>query len=150
MTETEKFAGAWRLVSTEFREDDGTLGESPYGTESQGLLMYDTQGNMSAQLGQAHRAPFAIADRKAGSHEELRAAFESYQAYCGSYTVDESEQVVAHKVTLSLLPNWVGKEQRRHYQFTDGGLVLRTPPMAIGGKSLNGKLVWERIRQAHD
>ena len=145
MTDTDKFVGAWRLISTEFRAEDGSPGDSPYGTDSQGLLIYDTQGSMSAQLGQAHRAPFAIADRKAGSHEELRAAFESYQAYCGSYTVDESEHVVIHTVTLSLLPNWVGTLQRRHYEFTDGKLILRTPAMTIGGKSLNGELVWERI-----
>jgi hypothetical protein len=145
MTDEDKLVGAWRLISTEFRADDGSIGESPYGTDSQGLLMYDAQGNMSAQLAQANRAPFAIADRKAGSNEQLRLAFESYQAYCGSYTVDERERVVTHKVTLSLLPNWVGTEQRRHYEFTDGKLILRTPPMMIGGNSLNGELVWERI-----
>ena len=145
MTDSDKFFGAWRLISTEFRAEDGSLGESPYGTDSQGLLMYNAQGSMSAQLGQAHRTPFAMADRKAGSPEELRAAFESYQAYCGSYTVDEGEHVVTHTVALSLLPNWVGTEQRRHYEFTDGKLILRTPPMTIGGKSLTGELVWEKI-----
>jgi hypothetical protein len=145
MADADKFVGAWRLISTEFRAEDGSLGESPYGTDSQGLLMYDAQGSMSAQLGQAHRAPFAIADRKAGSHEELKAAFESYQAYCGRYTVDQREQVISHTVTLSLLPNWVGTEQRRYYKFEDGKLILRTPPMSIGGKALNGELVWEKI-----
>jgi hypothetical protein len=146
MTDADKFVGAWRLLSTEFRAEDGSLGESPYGTDSQGLLMYDAQGSMSAQIGQTNRAPFATADRKAGSDELLRAAFESYQAYCGSYSVDEREQVVIHTVTLSLLPNWVGTEQRRHYDFSDGKLILRTPPMTIGGKSLNGELVWEKIK----
>ena len=145
MTDSDNLVGAWRLVSTVFRAEDGSLGESPYGTDSQGLLMYDAQGIMSAQLGQKNRAPFAVADRKAGSNEELRAAFESYQAYCGTYSVDERERVVIHSVTLSLLPNWIGTEQRRHYQFTDGKLILRTPPMRIGGKSLYGELVWEKI-----
>jgi len=40
MTDTDKFVGAWRLLSTEFRAEDGSLGESPYSTESQGLLLY--------------------------------------------------------------------------------------------------------------
>jgi len=145
MTDKDKLVGAWRLISTRFRSEDGSLGESPYGTDSQGLLMYDAQGHMSAQIGQTNRVPFAVADRKAGSDEQMRAAFESYQAYCGNYTVDEREQVVTHTVTLSLLPNWVGTEQRRHYEFNDGKLILRTPPMTIGGKSLNGELVWEKI-----
>ena len=112
--------------------------------------MYDAQGSMSAQLGQTHRAPFAIADRKAGSAEELRAAFESYQAYCGRYTVDEGEQVITHTVTLSLLPNWIGTEQRRYYKFENGRLILRTPSMSIGGKPLNGELVWEKIGQVEE
>jgi hypothetical protein len=145
MTEAEKFVGAWRLVSTEFRAEDGTLGESPYGAESQGLLMYDAQGAMSAQLGRKHRQSFTIADRKAGTPEELKAAFESYQAYCGHYAIDEREQVVTHTVTLSLLPNWVGTEQRRYYKFEDRRLILRTPPMTIGGKPMTGELVWEKI-----
>jgi len=146
MTDTDKFVGAWRLLSTEFRAEDGSLGESPYSTESQGLLLYGANGSMSAQLGQTHRTPFAIADRKAGTPEELKAAFESYQAYCGHYRVDEREHVIIHTVTLSLLPNWVGTEQRRHYEFSGGKLILRTPPMTIGGKSLNGELVWEKVK----
>ncbi len=146
MSDANKFVGAWRLVSTEFRAEDGSLGESPYGTDSQGLLMYDAQGNMSAQLGQKHRQPFAIADRKAGTNEELRAAFESYQAYCGRYKIDESERVVTHTVNQSLLPNWVGGEQQRHYEFREGRLILRTPPLTIGGKPMNGELVWEKIK----
>ena len=145
MTDADQFVGAWRLVSTEFRAEDGSPGESPYGTESQGLLMYDAKGSMSAQLGQKHRQSFAIADRKAGSPEELRAAFESYQAYCGHYRIDENEHVVTHTVTLSLLPNWVGTEQRRHYEFKDERLILRTPPMTIGGKPMTGELVWKKI-----
>ena len=146
MMDADKFVGAWRLVSSTFRAEDGSFGESPYGTDSQGLLMYDAQGSMSAQLGQKHRLSFAIADRKAGTPEELKAAFESYQAYCGSYKVDEHENVVRHTVTQALLPNWVGTEQRRYYEFDDGRLILRTPPMTIGGKPLTGELVWERIK----
>ena len=50
MMEADKFIGAWKLVSAEFVADDGTPGESPYGPEPQGLLIYDAQGSMSAQL----------------------------------------------------------------------------------------------------
>jgi len=150
MNEADKFIGAWRLISTEFRAEDGSLGESPYGFDSQGLLMYDAHGNMSAQLAQRHRAPFAIADRKAGTPDELRAAFESYQAYCGHYRIDERGHVVIHTVTLSLLPNWIGTEQRRFYEFRDGKLILRTPPMTIGGKPMNGELIWEKVESVKE
>src|SRR5882672_8741998 len=80
MMEADKFIGAWRLVSAEFRAEDGAVAESPYGLEPQGLLMYDAHGTMSAQLAQNGRAPFAIGDRMAGTTDEVKAAFESYQA----------------------------------------------------------------------
>lgn len=148
MMEADKFIGAWRLVSAEFRAEDGSVAESPYGPEPQGLLMYDAQGSMAAQLAQKGRTPFAIADRMAGTAEEIKAAFETYQAYYGRYKIDEREHVVTHTVTQALLPNWIGTEQRRKYQFKDGKLILRTPPILIGGKRLTGELVWEKIRLA--
>ncbi len=146
MMEADKFVGAWRLISAEFRAEDGSPAESPYGAQPQGLLMYDAQGSMSAQLAHKDRRPFAIADHMKGTPEELKAAFETYQAYYGRYKVDEREHVVIHTVTQALLPNWVGTEQRRHYQFKDGKLILRTPPIVIGAKRLTGELVWEKIR----
>ena len=145
MMEADKFVGAWRPISAEFRSDDGTLIDSPYGPEPQGLLMYDSYGNMSAQLSSKDRKPFAVADRLGGTPEETKAAFESYQAYFGKFKIDERERTVTHTVTQALLPNWVGTEQRRYYKFEDGKLILRTPPFAIGGKRVTGVLVWEKI-----
>jgi hypothetical protein len=150
MMEADKFVGAWRLVSTEYHMDDGTPAESPYGAEPQGLLVYDAHGSMSAQLAQKGRRPFAINDRMKGTPEEIKAAFETYQAYCGRYKIDEREHVVTHTVVQALLPNWVGTEQRREYRFKDGKLILRTPPMVIGGKRLIGELVWEKIKLGND
>jgi len=150
MMEADKFIGAWRLVSAEFRAEDGTIAESPYGREPQGLLIYDAQGSMSAQLAQKGRTPFAVADRMAGTTGEIKAAFESYQAYYGRYKVDERERVVTHTVIQSLLPNLVGTEQRRQYKFKDGKLILRTPPILIGGRRLTGELVWEKISLGKD
>jgi hypothetical protein len=146
MMEADKFVGAWRLVSTDYQTEDGKPAESPYGPEPQGMLMYDAQGSMSAQLANKDRKPFAVADRMRGTPEEIKAAFETYQAYFGRYKVDEREHVVIHTVTQALLPNWVGSEQRRQYKFQDGKLVLRTPPITIGGKRLVGTLVWEKIK----
>ena len=138
------FVGTWRLISTEFRSEDGSPTESPYGSAPQGILIYDSHGNMAAQVSQGGRKPFAVNDRKAGNDAETRAAFESYQAYNGRYRIDEQEHVVIHTVTQALLPNWVGTEQWRHYTFKDGKLILRTSPMLIGGKRITGTLMWKK------
>ena len=136
--------GTWYLVSTEFRSGDGSPAQSPYGSAPRGILIYDSHGNMAAQLAQGQRKHFKTADRKAGSDSEARMAFESYQAYYGRYRIDEREQVVIHTVTQALLPNWVGTEQRRYFTFRDGKLVLQTTPMMIGGEHVTGVLTWER------
>ena len=146
MMEADKFVGAWRLLSAEFRTADDTLIDSPYGAEPQGMLIYDAYGSMSAQLANKDRVAFKIADRLGGTADEAKAAFETYQAYFGSYKVDEKEHVVTHTVTQALLPNWVGTQQRRYYKFQDGKLILRTPPFMIGGKLVTGMLVWEKIK----
>ena len=147
MMEADKFLGAWRLVSAEFRGEDGALAESPYGTEPQGILMYDAEGSMSAQIAGKDRQPFASSDRMSGTPDEVKGAFQSYQAYWGRYKIDEQEHTVIHTVTQALLPNWVGTQQKRHYKFQDGRLYLRTPPLLIGGKRLSGVLIWEKIKQ---
>jgi len=144
MSTADQFIGTWELVSTRFHAEDGTRVDSPYGSDPQGILMYDANGFMAAQLCQGRRRPFPTADRKAGDDEQTRAAFESYQAYCGRYRIDLEESMIIHTVIQSLLPNWVGTEQRRHFTFTDGQLVLRTPPMSIGGRLVSGELQWKR------
>jgi hypothetical protein len=150
MMESDKFVGAWRLVSAEFHAETGERVESPYGNSPQGILMYDAIGTMSVQLTRKDRKPFVIADRMKGTTAEIAAAFESYQAYWGRYTIDERERVVTHHVTQALLPNWAGTEQRRHYKFQDFKLHLRTPPLTIGGRRVTGVLIWEKIKLHRD
>ena len=144
MIKSNAFVGSWQLVSTRFQSADGTPADSPYGNDAHGILMYDTNGFMAAQLAHGDRQPFPSADRKGGDDMQTRAAFESYQAYYGHYRVDEKESVIIHTVLQSLLPNWVGTEQRRHFAFEKDQLVLRTPEMRIGGHMVRGELVWRQ------
>lgn len=146
MTETGKFVGAWRLVSAEYRTADGSVAESPWGPEPQGMLMYDAYGNMSAQLSHKGRPRFAGGDQLRGTPEEIKAAFETYGAYWGRYEVDERARTVTHHVQQALFPNWADTKQTRHYQFRDGRLILTTPPIRRGGQDVTGVLIWEKIR----
>ena len=146
MTEAGKFVGAWRLVSAEYRATDGSLVESPWGPEPQGMLMYDAYGSMSAQLSRKDRTRFVGADQLRGAPEEIKAAFESYGAYWGRYEVDERARSVTHHVQAALFPNWIGTKQTRRYEFRDGRLILTTPPIRRGGQEVTGVLVWEKVR----
>ena len=146
MTEADKFVGVWRLLSIEYRSDDGAIVESPFGAEPEGTIMYDSLGNMSVQIARKDRPRFAASDRMAGSAEEKKAAFESYVAYYGRYRVDEREHTVTHEVQQALFPNWSGSKQVRAYVFADRKLTLRTPPFQYLGKSVTATLLWDKIR----
>ncbi len=146
MTEADKFVGVWRLLSVEYRSDAGAIVESPYGAEAEGTIMYDSLGNMSAQIARKDRPRFSSADRSAGTVEEKTAAFESYVAYFGRHRVDERDRTVTHEVQQALFPNWAGGKQVRYYTFADRTLTLRTPPFQYLGKRVTAVLLWDKIR----
>jgi Lipocalin-like domain len=136
-----RLAGRWRLVSYSARADDGSVAY-PLGADAQGSLVYTHGGWMSAQVSAGSRSAFSTEDLLGGSDGERAEAFSTYVAYCGSYEV--SDDVVIHRVAMSLFPNWVGTEQSRYFHLEGAELVLRTPPLDAGGRSLVYEFLWRR------
>ncbi len=143
-TSAADFVGAWTLVSLEFRDGEGRV-QHPWGTGVIGQLRYDAHGNMSAILMRPDRPRFASEDLQRGTDAEVRAAFDGFLAYFGTYAVDAAKATVTHHVRAALYPNWVGRDQVRHFEFDGPRLVLSTPPLQVGGRSLTTTLVWERL-----
>ena len=139
-----RFIGTWRLVSSEFRRSDDTI-VYPYGDDAIGLLIYAATGHMVVQLLRAHRPLFAAGDPYRGTPEEIKAAFEGYIAYFGSYEVNEAEGVVTHHVHGASFPNWIGGDQQRFFEFAGNQLILSTPPILAGTSTMTGVLIWERV-----
>lgn len=140
-----RFTGAWRLLSCETRDSNGQV-DYPFGERPGGQLLYDGAGNMSAQLGKTNPARFAAKDPALATDVEVRAAFDGYIAYFGTYFVDESKRAVTHHVVGASFPNWVGGDLVRLYTFDESGrLQLATPPIEVGGRSLEYVLLWERM-----
>ena len=106
------FGGTWRLVSFDSRGSTNTI-VHPWGDDPQGLLVYDEHGNMAGQVTRSHRLVFASDDVRDGTTDEVRAAFDGYIAYYGTYTIDTALSTVTHHITGSLFPNWVGVDQAR-------------------------------------
>lgn len=144
MASSEKFTGTWRLLSCEGRWSDGRI-TYPYGAEPGGMLVYDGSGSFSGQIMARERPGFATGNLLKGTDAEVRAAFEGYVAYYGSYTVDEAEGLMIHQVEGSFFPNWIGERQIRKFEFTgDGRLELRTLPIKGARADLTVVLLWER------
>jgi len=144
-----QLVGTWKLISAEFRRVNGAV-IPLYGENPAGLLMYDAAGNMSVHIMQRLRPQFEIADRLGGTPEQIQAAFQGYQAYFGTYSIDENARVVTHHITGALLPNWVGVDQKRFYELSGNRLILRTPALMIGGTEATGYLVWEKTKTLSD
>lgn len=136
--------GTWRLVSFEARDSKGKL-QYPLGEHVAGLLVYDAGGNMSAHVMRNDRPLFADNDPARGTDAEVRAAFEGYDSYFGTYTIDQVAQTVTHHVRGASYPNWIGSDQLRRFKFDGSRLLLSTPPLVFGGQSLEYVLTWERI-----
>ena len=89
---------------------------------------------MSALLMHPDRPKFATGDMMQGTPEELKAAFEGFDAYCGTYTIDEVNGAVIHHVQGAKFPNWVGSDQVRFFIFSGDTLRITAPPILAGGE----------------
>lgn len=138
-----KFVGTWRLVTSEFKRSDGSTAY-PYGKEAIGMLIYDEDGHISAQVMNPDRPIFISGDIRKGTAEEVKAAFDGYTAYFGTYEVNEEESTVIHHLRGSHFPNWVGQDQKRFFEFSGNRLTLKTPAIPAAGTVVTGILVWER------
>lgn len=143
MTELERFAGTWKLVSLESRSGDETF--HPLGRDCKGMLFLDTGGVLSVQLMNPNRPSFESGDNFNGTDDEIRAAYRGFLAAWGRYSVDEAEGKLRYRVDGSLFPNWVGTDQERRYELEGDRLTFTTPQTVVRGKAVVSVLIWERI-----
>lgn len=139
----QDLVGAWRLLSIEARSATGAVALTA-GVDPEGLLLYDPAGYMAMVYMRQGRPQFASGDPAGGTPEEVVAAFESFDAYCGTYTLDEAAGVVTHHVRVSRFPNWAGTDQVRRVELEGARLRLASPPILAGGTEWVFAVEWER------
>lgn len=145
---TSKFIGTWRLMSVEARRPNGEVAPLParYGTKPVGYLMYDNTGHVAVQIMRPDRPKFAVNDIDKGTADELKAAWDGYSAYLGTYEINEAEGFVVHHVEISAFPNYVGSDQKRFYELSGDTLVLKPPQRQVGNEQLNMRITWQRVK----
>lgn len=144
MSVTEQLIGTWTLVRFEYELANGAT-VAAYGPRPAGLLVYDGNGMMSAQIMNPDRPRFVSGDRRSGTYEELHAAVEGYIAYFGTYEVDEAGGCVVHTELGDIFPNAVGTKQKRYFTLDGDRLSLSVPPVMLGGERMTARVVWERV-----
>jgi hypothetical protein len=142
-----RLVGTWKLVKIEERDAQGRL-VTPldYGPDPVGMLMYDATGHMSAQAMRRDRPRLPSDDVHRASPEQAKMAFVGYNAYFGTYDVDERAGLVVHHVQGAMIPNWVGGHQQRRFTLTGDRLVLEPPEIQAAGEKRTRRLTWERVR----
>ena len=141
---TISLAGAWRLVTFEFRKTDGSV-IHPFGKEAHGTIIYTESGHYSAQLMRKGRPKFKSGDQMKGTVEEIETNYKGCISYFGTFQVNEKEGIISHYVESSIFPNMEGAEQKRYFELSEDRLQLKTPPIRLDGEKAVGILQWEKI-----
>lgn len=138
-----QLVGSWKLISFQMLEPNGQTAY-PFGKDAQGRLTYGPDGRMAVQLMNPSRPRFASDDPLVTSEAQVRAAFGGYTAYYGTYSVNPNERTIVHHIEAALLPNWVGADQLRHFEY-DGKYLTLKGALLLGGSERIVSLVRERL-----
>jgi hypothetical protein len=99
--------GAWKLTSFKTQKTNGDV-IYPFGKNARGSIIYTDSGRFSAQVMRPDRPKFTSGDQMKGTSEEIKANYEGYVSYYGSYEFDNENGFIIHHVEGSLFPNWEG------------------------------------------
>lgn len=100
---------------------------------------------MSAVVMASGRPRSSSGDQRGGTPDEIRHAFEGFDAYAGTYEMDEESGTITHRAQVARFPNWEGTAQVRYATLVDGKLHLATPPVLAEGQDWIATLTWRRV-----
>ena len=127
----QKFQGDFELVSYIQFPEQG----NPIDMNYVGRLSYDAFGNM-AGLGMPRDLP----ERNQATEERVTGGF----GYWGKVSFDLVNSLVIHHVEGSpMVPEWVGGNNIRHFEFTDG--LLKLSLKNSSGRT-TGTLSWRKLK----
>jgi hypothetical protein len=135
----DKLVGTWKLVSASSTTSSGERNEAPYGPNPAGLLTYG-DGRVIALISDDGRKSLSAGG---GSLDEQAEAFKTFLAYAGRYIFNGDK--VIHRVEISSIQNYVGKDLVRTVKFRGDQIILVTPPTRINGKIQTVELIWQRL-----
>ena len=128
----QKFIGDYELVDYVTFDGDGTERDMHY----IGRLSYDSFGNM-AGLGM----PIDLPSRAENSSERTIGGF----GYWGKVSWDlEAGTVTHHVVGSPMVPQWVGGDNVRYFEFIEDDLLALSIKNSQG--RITGTLTWKRLK----
>jgi len=142
---TADLVGAWSLESyTDTTEGAETV--YPLGLNPRGLLIYTTDGFMSAQLMSLGPSSIEGDEGNPGTPSDYQEQANSFIGYSGEYRFDEITATVFHMPSVSFLPILVGEQLKRQVELDGDRLTLTVVTARVDGNSAKSSLCWLRLR----
>lgn len=120
---------------------DGLLGADPVA-----LLVYDRTGHFSAQFMKRDRT--AVEKTAFTNARNNTQAQGGYDAYFGTYRVDDTNGTVTQQLMGSLSPENVGMVLTRAMEVRGDRLVITLETTAPDGAPMTRTLTWQRLKDA--
>jgi hypothetical protein len=134
----------WQLLSRIYinaageRRPEPSLCEDPVA-----LLIYDRSGHFAAQFMRRDRS-VDVPDGPSGARNNSRAQG-GYDAYFGTYTIDDDSGAVPHRLTGALSRENVGLVLTRAMEVEGDSLVIKLDTNAADGTPVTRTLTWRRV-----
>src|SRR3954471_23044876 len=137
--------GTWELLSRRDVTDAGEPRVDPaLGADPVALLMYDRSGHFAAQFMKRDRSALAVADAPATGANNSRAQG-GYDAYFGTYAVDDAAGIVTQTLLGALSAENVGMVVTRGMQVAGDRLTIMLRTTSASAEPVTRTLIWQRI-----
>lgn len=144
--------GSWRLVARQSRRANGELEPDPgLSTIPLGILIYDQSGHVAAQLSRRDRTVAIIGEEcqtaatTKGTPDNSQTIL-GYDAYFGTYKIDEQAGIVTHHLEAALFPEDIGKDIGRHFTISGDKLTISFNTITRDGVKVTRTVIWERMK----
>jgi hypothetical protein len=136
--------GTWQLLSRiDVTASGERLPEPSLGEDPLALLIYDRSGHFAAQFMRRDRS-VDVPDGPAGAKNNSRAQG-GYDAYFGTYTIDDEQGTVTQHLVGALSRENVGSVLTRAMEVQGDTLIIRLETMGAGGTAVTRTLTWTRV-----
>ena len=142
----ERIAGAWLLESRTVNQANGaTVVDPVLGQQPVGRLFYDAGGRMMLQMMRQARAQAISAPSNPQDAKNPRIVL-GYDAYFGTFTVNEAKATITHHVEGSLFPEDLGKDFTRSFTLAGDVFTLSFTSTSPDGPELTRTLRFRRSK----
>jgi len=136
--------GTWWLLSREDHTNDGRKRIDPVlGSDPIAILVY-AGDHFAAQFMKRDRSATAITQATSAGQNNT-SAIGGYDAYFGTYKVDEETNLVAHTLVGSINPANIGMTVYRDLVVEGDKLTIKLDTTSQDGEAVARTLIWKRI-----